>query len=224
MQQAAQRLSDPRIGWSYVDQSQFCPALYALTDLRTLIVKRPVLTTLDIALRPIRGKRKTHLVTGYVHKPYPRIYALLARHAGFDSALLIRGVEGGIIPSLRQVGKSYAYHDKGEEQDFEINPEQLGIVQTTRGVPLPSDLPQAARPGDDIAIAVDINAMARAAASAGIAALEGQSGPVRDSLILAGALCLHHLHRYPTLSAAADAVRVILDDGSALARLRAGAV
>lgn len=223
MRQAAQRLSEPGIGWAYVDQSVFCPALHALTELRTLVVKRPVLTTLEIALRPIRGKRKTHLVTGYVHKPYPRIYALLARHAGFDSALLVRGVEGGIIPSLRQAGKCYAYHDKGEEQDFEINPEQLNIVQSTRGVPLPADLPQAARPGDDIAIAVDIDAMARAAAEEGIAALEGKPGPVRDSLILAGALCLHHLRRHADLSTAADAIRNVLDNGAALARLRAGA-
>jgi uroporphyrin-III C-methyltransferase/precorrin-2 dehydrogenase/sirohydrochlorin ferrochelatase len=35
-----------------------------------------------------------------VHKPYPRIYALLARHAGFDSALIVRGVEGSVIPLL----------------------------------------------------------------------------------------------------------------------------
>ena len=98
------------------------------------------------------------------------------------------------------------------------------IVQTTRGVPLPPDLPQAARPGDDIAIAVDIDAMGRAAARAGIAALEGNPGPVRDSLILAGALCLHHVHRYAVLSVAADAVRTVLDNGAALARLRAGAV
>lgn len=224
VQQAAQRLSDPSIGWAYIDQSAFCPMLHALTGLRTLVVKRPVLTTVEIGLRPIRGQHKTHLVTGYVHKPYPRIYAMLARHAGFDSALLVRGVEGGIIPSLRQAGKGYAYHDQGEEHDFEINPESLGIAQTTRGVPLPPDLPQAARPGDDIAIAVDIDAMGRAAARAGIAALEGNPGPVRDSLILAGALCLHHVHRYAVLSVAADAVRTVLDNGAALARLRAGAV
>ena len=97
-------------------------------------------------------------------------------------------------------------------------------MQSTRGVPLPPDLPQAARPGDDIAVAVDIDAMAQAAAREGIAALEGTSGPVRDSLILSGALCLHHLRRYATLNTAADAVRTVLDNGAALARLRAGAV
>ena len=84
--QAAARLADARIGWAYVDQKAFCPQLYALAPLRTLIVKRPAITTTEVLAGPVRGRRRTHLVTGYVHKPYPRIYALLARHAGFDSA------------------------------------------------------------------------------------------------------------------------------------------
>ena len=45
---------------------------------------------------------------------YPRIYALLARHAGFDSALLVRGVEGGVIPGLNQTGKVFRYLDRGD--------------------------------------------------------------------------------------------------------------
>jgi len=50
-----------------------------------------------------------------VHKPYPRIYALLARHAGFDSALLVRGVEGGVVPSLRQTGVCFSYRNQHED-------------------------------------------------------------------------------------------------------------
>jgi anthranilate phosphoribosyltransferase len=88
-EEAAARLGDPAIGWAYVDQKAFCPKLYALTGLRTLIVKRPAITTAEVLAGPVRGRLKTHLVTGYVHKPYPRIYAMLARHAGYDSALLV---------------------------------------------------------------------------------------------------------------------------------------
>jgi anthranilate phosphoribosyltransferase len=78
-EQAAARLGDPDIGWVYVDQEAFCPKLHRLSSLRTLIVKRPAITTAEVLIGPLRGRRKTHLVTGYVHKPYPRIYALLAR-------------------------------------------------------------------------------------------------------------------------------------------------
>ncbi|MCR4300028.1 MAG: hypothetical protein NUV51_00260, partial [Sulfuricaulis sp.] len=112
---AAARLADPKIGWGYVDQKVFCPKLHQLTDFRTLIVKRPAITTAEVLAGPICGRQRTHLVTGYVHKPYPRIYALLARHAGFDSALLVRGVEGGVLPSLRTSGKAFYYHAGGAE-------------------------------------------------------------------------------------------------------------
>src|ERR1700730_9026214 len=111
LQEAAARLADPGIGWAYVDQQVFCPKLHRLAALRTLIVKRPAITTAEVLAGPLRGRLKTHLVTGYVHKPYPRIYALLARHAGFDSALIVRGVEGSVIPLLSQTGKVFRYYD-----------------------------------------------------------------------------------------------------------------
>jgi anthranilate phosphoribosyltransferase len=218
--QAAARLADPDLGWTYLDQSAFCPALNGLVDLRTRVVKRQALTTVEVAARPIRGRKHTHLVTGFVHKPYPRIYALLARHAGFDSALLVRGVEGGIIPSLRQTGTCFNYQHMGEEQSFDIDPAAIGIEQPVRAVPLPDDLPQTARAGDDIAVAVDVPATARAAAAAGLAALKGARGPTYDSLVFAGALVLWHLGREPSLADAAGRVREALDSGRAAQRIR----
>jgi len=218
--EAAARLAEPGLGWTYLDQRAFSPPLHALLELRSTIVKRQAITTVEVMLRPIHGRRHTHLVTGYVHKPYPRIYALLARHAGFDSALLVRGVEGGVIPSLRQTGTCYNYQHLGEEQPFQIDPTALGIEQPVRAVPLPDDLPQTTRPGDDIAVAVDVHATAQAAAQAGMAALEGRRGPTYDSLVFSGALILWHLGREPSLSAAADRVRKTLDAGQAARRVR----
>lgn len=219
--EAADKLGDPAIGWAYVDQSKFNAPLHDLQGLRTQIVKRPVLTTVEVLAGPIRGRKKTHFVTGYVHKPYPRVYAMLARHSGFDTALLIRGVEGGVVPSLRQTGKCFYYHDRGEEQSREIDPVSLGIEQETRAAPLPESLTQAGEGGDAVTGTVDAQAAAAAAAEAGMAALEGASGPVRDGLVYAGALCLWHLGRFDSPEAGARAVREILDSGSALARVNA---
>lgn len=217
---AAARLSNPDIGWTYVDQRAFAPKLHNLVPLRGTVVKRQVLTTVEVLLRPIHGRKKTHLVTGYVHKPYPRIYALLARHAGFDSALLVRGVEGGVVPSLRQTGVCFNYQHLSEEQSFDIDPVAIGIEQNIRAVPLPDDLPTTNRPGDDIAVAVDVQATAVAAAQAGMAALKGTRGPSYDSLVFAGALVLWHLGRESTLQAGADRIRAALDSGAAAQRLQ----
>ena len=183
------------------------------------MIKRQAMTTIETEAKPIVGRSKTHFVTGYVHKPYPPIYAQLARHAGFDSALIIRGVEGGVIPSLRQPGKFTAYRDRGEEAEFDIDPAALGISQSLRAVPLPDDLPKTAR-ADEVAIMVDVEATARAAAEVGLAALAGHRGPSYDSLVLGAALVLHHLGRAPSLAEAAARARTALDGGKAVQRVK----
>jgi len=219
-EEAAARLGDPAIGWAYVDQKAFCPKLYALAELRTLIVKRPAITTAEVLAGPVRGRLKTHLVTGYVHKPYSRIYALLARHAGFDSALLVRGVEGGVIPALRQTGKVFHYHDLGEERSAELAPADLDIDQSVRAPQLPGGLAREVGEGDDVAATRDTAVVAGAAAEAGLAALAGAPGPTRDSLVVGAALCLWHLNRHDSLASAAQAVRGALDSGRASERVR----
>ena len=211
------RLADPGTGWAYCDQSVFNPGLHALAELRTLIVKRPALTTVEVMAGPVRGRRRTHVVTGYVHKPYARIYLLLARCAGFDSALIVRGIEGGIIPSLRQGAKVWAYHDDRDEQETDISPETVGIEQTVRAVPLPEGIAGYRRKSDDTGGEVDGLAIARAAAQAGLDALDGAPGPARDSLVYAAALVLRHTGRVQEPREGAAVARATLDDGRARA-------
>ena len=215
--QVAARLADPAIGWGYVDQSRFCPKLYALNELRTLIVKRPAITTAEVLAGPVRGRRHTHLMTGYVHKAYPRKYALLARHAGFESALLVRGTEGGVIPSLRQPAKHCRYTAGGAEHFFDGDPEQIGIRASTRAVPVPEALAEA----EENSVGRARDPLAAVAAATGIAALEGRDGPARDALMLGCALALWHLGRAESLAEAAASARDALDSGAAAARFRA---
>lgn len=216
-EEAAARLSDPAIGWAYLDQSAFCPKLHALAPLRTQIVKRPVITTVENLVGPVRARGRTHLITGFVHKAYPQTYALLARHAGFDSVLIVRGVEGGTIPSLRKAGRIFFYHADGEMQERAIEPAEFGFTQAV----LPPAMPGAGhgQEDEDRGSAFDAEMSARMAAEAGCAALAGAPGPTRDALVCAGALCLWHLRRRPSLNEAAAAVRAVLDSGQAAQRL-----
>lgn len=214
-QEAAARLGEPGVGWAYVDQKAFCPKLHALAGLRALIVKRPAITTNEVLAGPVRGRLRTHLVTGYVHKPYPRVYALLARHAGFDSALLVRGVEGGVIPSLAQNGRVFQYHGLGEERATDFKPTDLGIVQSMRAPRIPG-----ASDEDRGEMALDVAVVANAAAEAGMAALAGAPGPTRDCLVYGAALCLWHLGRASSLPEAAAIARRAIDSGKARERLR----
>ncbi len=212
---AAGQAADPGVGWAYVDQARFCPTLSDLSDLRRRIVKRPIITTIETLTGPIRARGKTHLMAGYVHKAYPPIYAHLAREAGFDSAAIVRGVEGGLTPSLKQTAKLFHYHDRGEEQDMTLDPTTLGISQDSRGVPIPAAL------SDPETGELDIASAAREAAGLGLAALRGEAGAARDVLIYAGAIALFHLKRADSLQAGADRVRKALDSGEALERFEA---
>ncbi len=209
-------------GWAYVDQSRFCPALHALVGLRNLMVKRSVLSTIEVLAGPIRAQRSTHLLTGYVHKAYPPVYARLAKQSGFASAAIVRGSEGGVMASLRQPAEMFEYHAAGEERPRKIDPASAGIKRQVKNVPLPKSLP-AVRASDDVAAKVDADAIAAAAAQAGLDALRGNDGAARDSLIYAGAIMLTHLQRCASMAEAAAAVRRTLDDGAALARFNAAA-
>jgi len=215
VQQAADQLSNNNVGWGYVDQKAYCKPLHELTNLRTNIVKRQVITTVEVLTGPIRGKNKSHYMSGYVHKPYTRVYAMLARHSNFDSCLMIRGVEGGITPSLRQSGKVFYYHDKAEEQSQDFNPVDIGIQQTVRATPLPDNLPPAPE-SEDVSATFDAEAVAKMAADAGIAALNGEQGSTYDALVYSAAIALWHVKKADNIQSAAEKVRAVLDDGSAL--------
>ncbi|HEY8555469.1 MAG TPA: hypothetical protein VIL43_13140 [Burkholderiales bacterium] len=216
--EAAARLADGSIGWAYVDQSRYCPPLHALARLRASIVKRPALSTLETVIGPVRARGRTHLFTGYVHKNYPRIYAMLARAAGFDSALIVRGVEGGVIPALRQEGKAYRCTN-GEPVRLTLRAEDFGLSAPLHPLAVGTDEAGDDAPGKTF----DEAAVVHSTVTAGIGALRGERGAARDHLLVAAALCLHHLGRYPSLRAAADAVGRALDSGSAWERFRAGA-
>ena len=217
----AERLANPDIGWGYSDQAQFCSALHDLVDIRKRIVKRPVLTTVEVMAQPIRGRLKTHLLTGYVHKAYPPVYAALARQADYHNAIIVHGVEGGVIPSLSQSARMFVYRAKGAEHESIVDPGVLGIEQKQRNVPLPDDLPEVAA-GDEVRAAIDVPNAARAAASCGIAALRGEHGATRDSLIYGTAIALFGAGRCENLRDGADTARRALDEGAALARFEAG--
>ncbi|NND91103.1 MAG: anthranilate phosphoribosyltransferase [Granulosicoccus sp.] len=212
---AAARLASESCGWAYLSQRQLAPELAALTGLRTRIVKRPCLTTVEVALNSLVPRSSSHLVTGFVHKPYPPVYARLAARGGFASAILVRGVEGGVVPSLTQGARYFTSSDGIHLAQVDVEPTQAGIACAERAVPLPAHLADDAirsvrAPGNALAQAIAVSS-----AAAGLAALGGDAGPARDSLVYAGAIILHARNRVASLAEGAARIRQVLDDGAA---------
>lgn len=218
---AAAQIANEQVGWAYVDQASYCKPLHDLVPFRRTMVKRTVMTTVEVLVGPVRARNATHFMSGYVHKAYPPIYASLARQAGFDSMVLVRGVEGGVTPSLQQAGRVWTFMNQGEEQMTELDPTALGIERNVRAVPIPEDIPGSPVAGDEIAVALDTSAAAVAAAERGMAALRGEEGLMRDSLVYAGAIALQQLNKAASLDEAAQTIREVLDSGAALARFEA---
>ena len=222
VEEAAVQLANRDIGWAYIDQKAINPSLHNLVDLRERLIKRSALTTTESLLKPISGRKETTMVCGYVHSEYPAIYAELARFTGFDNATIIRGVEGGITPSLQQQGKYFGYHNKGEESLVELDPKSIGIDVKKRAIPLPDNLPE---PGDNDHGVINADAASAAAAKVGLAALSGEallgsSTMAYDSLLYNASIVLLHRKRYTSLTEAANAVSKVMKSGTVITRLK----
>ena len=213
------KLENKKIGWGYIDQSIFAPKLYGLKDLRSEIIKRPVITTIEVLANPIKAKN-THFVTGYVHKPYPPIYLMLARNAGFDSSIVIRGTEGGIVPSLRQKANAHFYLNKDKNDELiEIEPgKDLDINQTVRAVKIPDEFEKKAKL-DKIEIKVDAKEIAKESLKLGMDALSGTAGPMRDCIALSTSIILQHVS-HQSITDCFREINDVLDSGAALKRFK----
>ncbi len=215
------QICDSDVGWAYVDQSTFCPSLYGMAQFRKRIVKRAAISTAEVLTGPIRGRKKTHLLTGYVHNAYPPIYTMLARHSGFSSTLLLRGTEGGVTPSLRKRDEFIRYWESGEDEVFEADPLEIDIEQDNRLVPIPQEL----LPNKNRDFGPDENnsEIAKLAAKEGLGALEGTRNATSDALLYSASLTLWHLGRYDSVQKAAVVVRKILSSGKVAERFRRAA-
>ena len=217
---AAARLDASDTGWSYIDQRHYAPPLHDLMRLRESMVKRTCLSTIEVVLRPVTGAERTHLLTGFVHRAYPPVYAALAHHAGFHSAALVRGVEGGCIPSLSQLSRYFSSQGGAEPQLQRLAPAELGIEQADRAIDMPARfagaLASSGYGNTDCLIPV-----AEYARDLGLEALSGKAGPMRDSIVYCAAIALSHTGVAADLESGAAKAREAIDSGLALQRFQA---
>ncbi len=220
---AARCIEHPHIGWAYADQSVYHPDLHSLIELRRLIVKRPCLSTLEKLCGPVRASGRIHIVVGYVHSGYERLLPLVARGAGYTSALVIRGVEGGVIPPLNAQARVISYHPGGTDESSKLDPREAGIESAVRAAPLASTTDQTAADESfaEVSQEHDLSHLVARAAEAGMEALCAKTGPTHDSLVLASAVILRHMGRATSLAEGADLAHRALHSGDAHRRFLA---
>ncbi len=219
-EEGAARIADPNIGWAYVDQAQFHPELYALTELRRLIIKRPCISTWEKLCGPVRARGRNHLIVGFVHPGYEHPITLAGRDTGYASTLVVRGMEGGVIPSLNAQTRVVSYQSGKPDEEWKLNPKEAGIESTVRSVAVSL---KGDHGTEDEAQEHDFSRLAIPAAETGMHALKGKTGSTRDSLVLATATILRQVGHAETLADAAVRARKAIDAGEAHRRILASA-
>ena len=187
-------------GWAYIDQSVYAPQLAKLIPLRNKIIKRTALHTIERLLLPIRGAKSTKLVLGYVHKAYPSLYYELAMLAGYDECLLIKGVEGGVLPALNKPLRFW----HGSREGFEKNDYEHSFISnaTFAAIKMDSDSNREEKQTGVL--------------SAGVQVLSGERGWHRNSLVLAASTILCQNDQQLSVGAAVEKVKECLDNGNAM--------
>ena len=183
-------------GWGYADQTQFLPELSRLVSLRTDMVKRPVLATVEKLVQPIKGQ-KNFLVTGYTHPPYKeKMVHLLNRRKDWKGFLVCRGVEGSIQLPLDRRAPLVSCVD-GKVKDQFVKPDQWGLSMKTWEKDQKID--------------------AKTCLDLGCEALSGATGLAHDTLIYMASEMLTHLSLMHA-DDAFDLAKDVLKSGRALAR------
>jgi len=128
LDEAKQELSNPKCKWTFVHQKHYSPELAQLQSLRTQMVKRPCLTTLEKLVFPLRGKENL-LITSYTHPPYkPLLKTLIPECLPTQKTLIVRGQEGSIQLGLDRKTPFVLISEKDNIENF-VRPSDFGFEE-----------------------------------------------------------------------------------------------
>ncbi len=109
-----------KFGFGYLSTQQSHPKLDALKSLRTEIVKRPMLATMEKMLMPLQAKNN-YLATNYFHPGYEESMLAVAPLGGWDIAVVGNGMEGSILYGVHKTAKLFIHLNKIGVQEKKLD-------------------------------------------------------------------------------------------------------
>ena len=109
-----------QFGFGYLSTQQSHPKLDALKNLRTEIVKRPMLATMEKMLMPLKAKTN-YLATNYFHPGYEESMLAVAPLGGWDIAMVGNGMEGSILYGVHKMAKLFIHLNKIGAQEKKLD-------------------------------------------------------------------------------------------------------
>ena len=106
--------------FGYLGTRQSHPKLDALKNLRSEIVKRPMLATLEKMLMPLQAK-SNYLATNYFHPGYEEPMLAVAALGRWDIAIIGNGMEGSILYGVHKAAKLFIHLGKIGAQEKKLD-------------------------------------------------------------------------------------------------------
>ncbi len=102
--------------FGYINTSDCLPALENLRSIRTEIVKRPMLATLEKILMPLKAEGKNFLATTYFHRGYETSLTEIGKRSQFDRVIVGNGMEGTTLFGVHKEAKVFIQDGESETQ------------------------------------------------------------------------------------------------------------
>ena len=102
--------------FGYINTADSLPDLENLRSIRTEIVKRPMLATLEKILMPLQAKGKNFLTTTYFHRGYEVSLTEIGKRSQFDRVIVGNGMEGTTLFGVHKEAKVFIQDGDTETQ------------------------------------------------------------------------------------------------------------
>lgn len=120
--------------FGYLSTADTHPALENLRSIRTEIVKRPMLATLEKILMPLQAESKNFLATTYFHRGYEVSLTEIGKRSLFDRVIVGNGMEGTTLFGVHKEAKVFIQNGDSEAQPRTLKYSEMYQEKTARQV------------------------------------------------------------------------------------------
>ena len=120
--------------FGYLSTADTHPTLENLRSIRTEIVKRPMLATLEKILMPLQAENKNYLATTYFHRGYEVSLTEIGRLSEFDRVIVGNGMEGTTLFGVHKEAKIFIQNGDSEAQPRTLKFSEMYQEETAKQI------------------------------------------------------------------------------------------
>jgi len=120
--------------FGYLSTADTHPTLENLRSIRTEIVKRPMLATLEKILIPLQAESKNYLATTYFHRGYEVSLTEIGKLSEFDRVIVGNGMEGTTLFGVHKEAKIFIQNGDSEAQPRTLKFSEMYQEETAKQI------------------------------------------------------------------------------------------